>query len=65
MKHYRLDLKVAFKHQIMQQYAEFICGCRFATYRAAKTLFVLIPSHFIAFFPLSFSSGFSDEVMKY
>lgn len=50
MKHYRLDLKVAFKHQIMQQYAEFICGCCFATYRAAKTLFVLIPSHFIAFF---------------
>lgn len=60
MKHYWLDLKVAFKHRIMQQSVEFVCGCRFATYLTAKTLFVLIPSHFHSCF-FSVFSGFNDS----
>ncbi len=50
MKHYGLDLKVAFKHWIMQQSVEIVCGCCSATYLTAKTLFVLIPSHFHSYF---------------
>lgn len=50
MKHYGLDLKVAFKHRIMQQSVEFVCARCFATYLTAKTLFVLIPSHFHSYF---------------
>lgn len=50
MKHYGLDLRVAFKHRIMQQSVEFVCGCCFATYLTATTLFVLIPSHFHSYF---------------
>ena len=49
MKHFGLDLKVAFKHWIMQQSVEFVCGCCFATYLKAKSLFVLIPSHFCSY----------------
>lgn len=50
MKHYGLDLKVAFKHKIMQQSVEFVCGFCCAKYLTAKTLFVLIPSHFQSYF---------------
>lgn len=49
MKHFGLDLKVAFKHQIMQQSVEFVCGCCVVTYLTAKSLFVLIPSHFLSY----------------
>lgn len=48
MKHYGLDLKAAFKHRIMQQSVEFVCGCCFATYLTAKTLFVLFLILFLA-----------------